>query len=242
MSEYLLMQAEMFLRLVLAALCGVVIGYERKSRGKGAGIRTHLVVATASALMMLISKYGFSDVTRIFVGNIAEYRLDPSRLAAQIVSGVGFLGAGMIYINRKTPHGLTTAAGIWAIAGIGMAIGAGMYIMGILATALIFFAQMILHRDLKIMKMPVDEIITVVTEDSPEAIENVKNLLREYDIHIESMQMRRYENKLIELNMDITTPPDFAVTELILFATGNKYIKAIETGSDHSFKEYVSNL
>ncbi len=101
---------------------------------------------------------------------------------------------------------------------------------------------MVLHRDLKIMKMPVDEIITVVTEDSPEAIENVKNLLQEYDIHIESMQMRRYENKLIELNMDITAPPDFAVTELILFATGNKYIKAIETGSDYSFKEYISNL
>ncbi|MBQ3425546.1 MAG: MgtC/SapB family protein [Clostridia bacterium] len=130
------------LRMVLAAICGGFLGYERKHRGKSAGIRTHLVVAVASALMMIISKYGFSDMESVAV----DYRLDPSRIAAGIVSGVGFLGAGMIFIRRKTPQGLTTAAGIWATSGIGMAIGAGMYVVGIAATVIIYFAQLILHR------------------------------------------------------------------------------------------------
>ena len=125
MVQYILEQSELFVRIILAAFCGALIGYERMHRGKGAGIRTHLVVAAASALMMIISKYGFSDISKIVVGNVAEYRLDPSRLAAQIVSGVGFLGAGMIYLHGRTPQGLTTAAGIWATSGIGMAMGAG---------------------------------------------------------------------------------------------------------------------
>ncbi len=130
------------IRMVLAAICGGFLGYERKHRGKSAGIRTHLVVAVASALMMIISKYGFSDMESVAV----NYRLDPSRVAAGIVSGVGFLGAGMIFIRRKTPQGLTTAAGIWATSGIGMAIGAGMYAVGATATALIYVAQLILHK------------------------------------------------------------------------------------------------
>ena len=130
------------IRMIFAAICGGLLGYERKHRGKSAGIRTHLVVATASALMMIVSKYGFSDM----VDSAINYRLDPSRVAAGIVSGVGFLGAGMIFIRRKTPQGLTTAAGIWATSGIGMAIGAGMYAVGITATALIYIAQLILHK------------------------------------------------------------------------------------------------
>ena len=132
--QYILEQSELFFRIVLAALCGAFIGYERMHRGKGAGIRTHLVVAAASALMMIISKYGFSDISRIVVGNVAEYRLDPSRLAAQIVTGVGFLGAGMIFIHKNNITGLITAAGIWATSGVGMAIGSGMYSVGIATT------------------------------------------------------------------------------------------------------------
>ena len=93
----------LFLRMVLAAICGGVVGYERKSRGKGAGIRTHLVVAVGSALMMIIiSKYGFADFSQMLVGNVGEIKHDPARVAAQIVSGIGFLGAGMIYIHGKT--------------------------------------------------------------------------------------------------------------------------------------------
>ena len=121
-------------RMLLAAICGAFLGYERKHRGKSAGIRTHLVVAAASALMIIVSKYGFNDMADAAV----NYRLDPSRIAAGVVSGVGFLGAGMIFLRRDTPQGLTTAAGIWATSGIGMAIGAGMYTIGISATVFIY--------------------------------------------------------------------------------------------------------
>ena len=95
------------LRMIIAGCCGVVIGLERKNRSKEAGVRTHAVVACASALMMLISKYGFSDT----VANIAGMRgADGARIAAQVVSGIGFLGAGMIFVHKNTITGLTTAA------------------------------------------------------------------------------------------------------------------------------------
>lgn len=148
------------LRMVLAAICGGFLGYERKHRGKSAGIRTHLVVAIASTLMMIVSKYGFNDMVDVAI----NYRLDPSRIAAGIVSGVGFLGAGMIFIRRKTPQGLTTAAGIWATSGIGMAIGAGMYVVGIAATVIIYFAQLVLHR------MPKQDKIENDTDRSDEDV------------------------------------------------------------------------
>lgn len=102
-------QMEFLVRILLAGICGGIIGYERKSRNKEAGIRTHLIVASGAALIMIVSKYGFTDI----LGD-KGIALDPSRIAAQIVTGVGFLGAGMIFMRKNTISGLTTAAGIWA--------------------------------------------------------------------------------------------------------------------------------
>ena len=115
---------EMVFRLVLAAVQGGLIGAEREYRGKVAGTRTHLLVALGSALMMLVSRYGFGG------------QGDPSRVAAQIVSGIGFIGAGAIMVDRHSVHGLTTAAGIWVAAGIGMATAAGLYVLALATTAL----------------------------------------------------------------------------------------------------------
>ena len=114
---------ECLLRIFLAALCGLVIGFERKARLKEAGVRTHLIVALGAALITIVSKYGFFDLA-LFAEGI---KADPTRIAAQIVSGVGFLGAGMILMRHRTLTGLTTAAGIWTTAGIGMAVGCGLY-------------------------------------------------------------------------------------------------------------------
>ncbi len=136
---------ELVLRLLVACLCGIAIGIERNTRAKEAGIRTHCIVACASALMMIISKYGFFDLvegSNIFASDV---RLDPSRMAQGIVTGVGFLGAGMIYFQRGVVKGLTTAAGVWAVSGIGMAIGAGMYALGICTTILVLILQITLH-------------------------------------------------------------------------------------------------
>ena len=111
-------------RIVIAGLLGGIIGAEREFRAKIAGTRTHLLVAVGAALMMIVSRYGFDG------------QGDPGRVAAQIVSGIGFIGAGAIMVNRKAVHGLTTAAGIWVAAGIGMAVASGMYAIGVATTVI----------------------------------------------------------------------------------------------------------
>ena len=111
-------------RLALAAALGMVIGIERTYRAKTAGIRTHFLVALGSALFMIVSRYGFDGAG------------DPGRVAAQIVSGIGFLGAGTIIMQKHVVHGLTTAAGMWVAAGIGMASAAGLYSVAVISTVL----------------------------------------------------------------------------------------------------------
>lgn len=129
------------LRLVVAGILGVLIGLEREYRAKEAGYRTHFLVAVGSALLMIVSQHGFDGMLgKEGVG------LDPSRIAAQIVTGIGFIGAGTIILNRQIVRGLTTAAGIWATAGIGMCAGAGMYALAISATVLTLIGLELLSR------------------------------------------------------------------------------------------------
>lgn len=125
------MTTEFIIRLFLAGILGALIGLDREYRAKEAGHRTHFLVSLGSALMIIISQYGFDEV----LGE-RGMGLDPSRIAAQVVTGIGFIGAGTIILNKQMVRGLTTAAGIWATAGIGLAIGTGMYWLGISATVL----------------------------------------------------------------------------------------------------------
>ncbi|MBO2515695.1 MAG: hypothetical protein CW338_00265 [Clostridiales bacterium] len=138
-----LLYLEFFVRLLIASLFGAAIGYERGKRSKGAGIRTHFLVCCAAALMMIVSKYAFFDITANDEGIRGA---DAARIAAQVVTGVSFLGAGVIYKQEGGIRGLTTAAGIWITAGIGLAVGAGMYILGIMGTALVVVLQVLMHR------------------------------------------------------------------------------------------------
>ncbi|MDD4690380.1 MAG: MgtC/SapB family protein [Eubacteriales bacterium] len=142
MNEYLYTHGMYILRIIIACFCGICIGYERKNRAKEAGVRTHCMVACGAALMMVVSKYAFADLSML--PEIAK--VDVSRIASSIVSGVGFLGAGMIFVRRNTVSGLTTAAGIWVTAGIGMAIGGGLYIEGIATTIIVLLMQIFLHN------------------------------------------------------------------------------------------------
>jgi len=137
---------EFGLRLVVACLCGAIIGTEREKRYKDAGIRTHVIVCCSAALMMLVSKYGFADLYKSGETLLGTKGVDPSRIAAQVISGVSFIGAGVIFHNRNNTKGLTTASGLWAIAGVGITIGAGMYGIGIFATALIAFIHTFIHK------------------------------------------------------------------------------------------------
>ena len=121
------------LDILLSVVLGFLIGFERKMRFKEAGIRTHTLVCFGAALMMVVSKYAFGE------------EADSARVAAQIVSGIGFLGAGMIVYRQHEVRGLTTAAGVWATAGVGMACGGRLYVIALGATAIMIVAQVVLH-------------------------------------------------------------------------------------------------
>ncbi|HZQ65256.1 MAG TPA: MgtC/SapB family protein [Gaiellaceae bacterium] len=125
---------ETLLRLAIAAALGGAIGLERELDEKAAGLRTHMLVAAGSALFTLVSAYGFSGILGGESGSNVLVRLDPSRIAAQIVTGIGFLGAGVIFRQGFTIRGLTTAASLWLVAAIGMAAGAGYWAGAVLAT------------------------------------------------------------------------------------------------------------
>ncbi|ADE82328.1 hypothetical protein PRMUPPPA20_02330 [Xylanibacter ruminicola] len=125
---------EFILRIFVAALLGGAIGLEREYRAKEAGLRTHFLVALGSAVFMIVSAYGFDGVM-----NTPEHRWDVSRVAAQVVSGIGFIGAGTIIFHKSenVVRGLTTAAGLWVTAAIGLACGGGMYVLSIASTVLV---------------------------------------------------------------------------------------------------------
>lgn len=163
MTEFLLLQGTLFLRVFVSAIFGGLIGAERQSRMKTAGIRTHLMVSMAAALMMLISKYGFADV----IGQ-AGYTVDVSRVAASIITGMGILGGGLIFITKQGKvNGITTAAGVWVTVGIGMSIGAGMYIIGTATVLLVLLFHHLLHKN-RLFKEPLKAQVDVVLNNSGE--------------------------------------------------------------------------
>lgn len=133
----MLLDLEIILRLVLATVIGVILGVEREYVGKPAGMRTYALVTLGATVFTIISKYGFSDSAGV---------VDPSRIASQIVTGIGFLGAGVIIFRGVKVEGLTTASGLWVSAAIGMAIGAGMYIIAISAATLAFIVMVVMRK------------------------------------------------------------------------------------------------
>ncbi|WP_145525825.1 MgtC/SapB family protein [Yersinia rohdei] len=123
------MIADLLLRITLAGALGGLIGLERQLRAKDAGLRTHVLVGIGSAMFMIVSKYGFEDLLPL-----EHISFDPSRVAAQVVSGMGFLGAGTIMVQRHMIKGLTTAVGMWVTAAIGLVVGSGLYEIGVYGT------------------------------------------------------------------------------------------------------------
>ena len=127
------MTEEFIIRLLVATALGAVIGLDREYRTKAAGFRTHVLVALGSALFMIISVHGFDDLPK----DQMTLRMDPARIAAQVVTGIGFIGAGTIIFQKNVVKGLTTAAGLWVTAAVGMACGVGMYVLAIVSTLLV---------------------------------------------------------------------------------------------------------
>ncbi|MDM5428774.1 MgtC/SapB family protein [Bacillus mycoides] len=175
---------DFIIRIGVAGLLGAIIGIEREIRSKEAGLKTHFLVAVGSALIMVVSKYAFSDI--VFKEHMA---LDPSRIAAQVVSGVGFLGAGTIIIQKQAVKGLTTAAGLWATAGIGLAIGAGMYVVGIGAMILVLIGLEIVSRIFKVQFLFPQNITVQMCINKHEAVQQILEMLQVKGIPILSYEV-----------------------------------------------------
>lgn len=205
MPEWLVLDLTSLFRLIISCICGITIGFERKNRSKEAGIRTHCIVACASALMMIISKYGFYDlITQVADG--VDIRLDPSRMAQGIVTGVGFLGAGMIYIQRGSIRGLTTASGIWATSGIGMAIGSGMYFIGIAATLVILLLQIFLHGKHRFMTQHKARTLKIYGIEKPEFQDYITERLARINVGINEVSIRRNETNTFDYTFYLDMP------------------------------------
>lgn len=203
---------QLIFRIIVAALCGIAIGMERRNRAKEAGIRTHCVVACGAALMMIVSKYGFFDMLDYM--DLVDSKLDPSRVAAQIVSGVGFLGAGIIFIQKKTVTGLTTAAGIWATSGIGMALGAGMYVVGIASTLILLSAQILLHKNPKRNNLPKLKTLSVYDVTDTAFQQYAIELLKSKHVTVQDTYIsKNQETRIYKFSVEV--PSDVNEEELI---------------------------
>lgn len=203
---------EILIRLGMASIFGALIGLERERKNWSAGMRTHMLVCVGSSLIMIVSAYGFNDVL-----GLDYIVLDPSRVAAQVVSGIGFIGAGTILFQREgTVRGLTTAAGLWTVAGIGLAAGGGMYLLAAMASILVLlilwalqpveriYAKRFVRQTLRIVTKPESnevDIINDVLNENGFVIENFNlsknNLNYIFDIKFESADSKKM-SKLIE--------------------------------------------
>lgn len=189
-------QLPYILRVVIACICGGIIGYERSVRQKDAGIRTHVIVALGSALMMVVSKYGFFDV--ILTDSI---NVDASRIASTITTGISFLGAGVIFVKNASIKGLTTAAGIWATAGVGIAIGSGMYVIGIFATFLMIALQIVLHKYFQNIENPTSNEYLLVVKDDKSTIQKIKDFFGSNGLQVQSYDYKRNGDGTVTLKI-----------------------------------------
>ncbi|HAO7029468.1 TPA: MgtC/SapB family protein [Listeria monocytogenes] len=219
------MLADFILRLVVAGLLGAIIGLDREIRAKEAGFRAHFLVSLGSALIMIVSQYGFSQIA-----TMQNVSFDPSRVAAQVVSGIGFIGAGTIIIQKKFVRGLTTAAGLWATAGIGLAIGAGMYWVGIAATLLtligleflsIIFKSFAFHTTAIIYSTDKQENLVKVTDQIKQNKQQIVSYSSEKELIGESLFIRvnivvktKNKNDEYELFHFIQTLPNVTVEKM----------------------------
>ena len=219
MNQFLWTQVELLCRIIIAGICGGIIGYERKNRNKEAGIRTHMIVALGASLIMIVSKYGFADI--LGEQGIA---LDPSRIAAQIVTGVGFLGAGMIFMRKNTISGLTTAAGIWATSAIGMYIGSGLYLLGIVTTVLIVVIQIILHG--RLLKETYKDEISFLLKKDKNAVQDLQKQLESMHIEILNIEIKKH-NEFYMVEMVVSLPENYHATEMLKLFQHCDYIEEV---------------
>ena len=197
------------IRFSLAAFFGAAIGLERERKDWAAGLRTHMMVCVGSALIMMVSAYGFADV--LGPKNIV---LDPSRVAAQVISGIGFIGAGTILFLRKgIIRGLTTASGLWTVAAIGLATGGGMYFAALITTILAIIILWILQPvEKKFSDRFKQKSLRIVTLSKTKSAEIVNEIFQSPLLEVSDFTFEKDENQFIVLFRFKSLPTDELTT------------------------------
>ena len=213
---------EFFIRIVLAAILGALVGLERSKRQKEAGVRTHCIIACTSALFMILSKYAFVDL----VGVDGLRGADPARIAAQVVSGISFLGAGVIFKNGNSIRGLTTAAGMWGTAAVGLASGAGMYWVGLIEAAVLVGIQIVLHRfPVGADALTTQEIVVEMT-DSDELLARFDALVKSHRGQITESSLTR-QNGILCMEVTAKLDPPITHEEALAFMKANDGVRRV---------------
>ena len=214
---------EFLIRLLLSAGLGALVGLERSKRQKEAGVRTHCIIACTSALFMILSKYAFVDVA---VGVDGLRGADPARIAAQVVSGISFLGAGVIFKNGNSIRGLTTAAGMWGTAAIGMAVGAGMYWLGFSEAAILVAIQVILHRFPVGADALTTQEILVEMADTAELQQRFDELLARHRGQVVESSLSR-EDGFLRMELTVRLEPPISHDEALTFMKENAGVRRL---------------
>jgi len=198
---------ELVLRLTVAAFLGGVVGLERESHGRPAGFRTHILVCLGSSLVMLVSVYALAQVT----GGLG---FDPGRMAAQVISGIGFLGAGTILREGANVRGLTTAASLWVVAGIGLAAGSGFYTGAMVTTGLVVITLILLDKVEQRFLTSKGTTVRSIIEDVPGALGKLTSVLGRHGIDIKSIELVPCEDDEMQVDMMVNMPPDISRAEV----------------------------
>lgn len=217
---------EIIIRLALASLFGALIGLERERKHWAAGLRTHMMVCVGACLIMMVSAFGFSDIL-----GTPNVTLDPSRIAAQVVSGIGFIGAGTIlFLKQGTVRGLTTASGLWTVAAIGLATGGGMYFAAI-ATTIIAIIILWALKPLEMMYLKKDKqkVLKITTQSESSNNEILKKILTNEAIKIQTFSLEKNENEYVYLI-------EFENINLLLV---NEIIQSIKGQSDVKYISWI---
>ncbi len=200
---------EIIFKLALAGILGGLIGLERESLNRPAGLRTYTLVCVGSALAMVVS-------LDMYFQYYQTVNADPGRIAAQVISGIGFLGAGTIMREGATVRGLTTAAGLWVVACIGLAVGAGLYIPAITTTVLILFILIyFIHFEEKFTGLREYKGLLMLLEDRPGQVGIIGSILGDMDILIKNIELTRLEDDDLEVELLIHLPPNMSIEQVI---------------------------
>lgn len=200
---------EIIFKLALAGILGGLIGLERESLNRPAGLRTYSLVCVGSALAMVVS-------LDMYFQYYQTVNADPGRIAAQVISGIGFLGAGTIMREGATVRGLTTAAGLWVVACIGLAVGAGLYIPAIATTVLILFILIyFIHFEEKFTGLREYKGLLMLLEDRPGQVGIIGSILGDMDILIKNIKLTRLEDDDLEVELLIHLPPNMSIEQVI---------------------------